>query len=113
MAGQTMTKPRGDKTQRYVFYLGLLLAGIAAIIVFVAVSGADVIDLYGIANFYIAGWDRCPPLNDGNCYGPVPDEGIVWGYLLLEEFGGSPAWQFDFSQTSNNPFAPIIVALVE
>jgi len=76
-------------------------------------SGADVIDLYGIANFYIAGWDRCPPLNDGNCYGPVPDNGIVWGYLLLEEFGGSPAWQFDFSQTSNNPFAPIIVALVE
>ncbi len=41
MAGQTMTKPRGDKTQRYVFYLGLLLAGIAAIIVFVAVNGAD------------------------------------------------------------------------
>ncbi len=41
MAGQTMTKPRGDKSQRYVFYLGLLLAGIAAIIVFVAVNGAD------------------------------------------------------------------------
>jgi Flp pilus assembly protein CpaB len=41
MAGQTMTNPRGDKTQRYVFYLGLLLAGIAAIIVFVAVNGAD------------------------------------------------------------------------
>ncbi len=41
MAGQTMTKPRGDKTQRYVFYLGLLLAGIAAIIVFVAVNGAE------------------------------------------------------------------------
>ena len=41
MAGQTMTKPRGDKTQRYVFYLGLLLAGIAAIIVFMAVNGAD------------------------------------------------------------------------
>jgi len=41
MAGQTIAKPRGDKTQRYVFYLGLLLAGIAAIIVFVAVNGAD------------------------------------------------------------------------
>ena len=39
MAGQTIAKPRGDKTQRYVFYLGLLLAGIAAIIVFVAVNG--------------------------------------------------------------------------
>ena len=41
MAGQTMAKPRGNKTQRYVFYLGLLLAGIAAIIVFVAVNGAE------------------------------------------------------------------------
>jgi len=41
MAGQAMAKPRGNKTQRYVFYLGLLLAGIAAIIVFVAVNGAD------------------------------------------------------------------------
>ena len=41
MAGQAMAKPRGNKTQRYVFYLGLLLAGIAAIIVFVAVNGAE------------------------------------------------------------------------
>lgn len=41
MAGQTITKPRGDKTQRYVFYLGIILAGIAAILVFVAVNGAD------------------------------------------------------------------------
>ncbi len=41
MAGQTIAKPRGDKTQRYVFYLGLLLAGIAAVIVFVAINGAD------------------------------------------------------------------------
>ncbi len=76
-------------------------------------SGAEVVDVYGIANFYIAGWDRCPPLNDGDCYDGVPDTGIVWGYLLLEQFGGSPAWKFDFSQTSNNPFAPVIVALVE
>ena len=41
MAGQTIARPRRDKTQRYVFYLGLLLAGIAAVIVFVAVNGAD------------------------------------------------------------------------
>lgn len=41
MAGQTIARPQGGKTQRYVFYLGLLLAGIAAVIVFVAVSGAD------------------------------------------------------------------------
>ncbi|MCH7835978.1 MAG: Flp pilus assembly protein CpaB [Chloroflexi bacterium] len=41
MAGQTIARPQGGKTQRYVFYLGLLLAGIAAVIVFVAVNGAD------------------------------------------------------------------------
>jgi len=41
MAGQTITKPRGDKTQRYVFYLGIILAAIAAIVVFVAVNSSD------------------------------------------------------------------------
>ncbi|MCH7835979.1 MAG: hypothetical protein IH864_03845 [Chloroflexi bacterium] len=78
-------------------------------------SGFEPIDLYGIANFYIAGWDRCPPHNNGDCTGnpPVTDTGIVWGYLLLEQLGGTAAWQFDFSQSSNNPFAPEIVALVE
>jgi len=78
-------------------------------------QGFDVIDLYGIVNFYIAGWDRCAPLNDGDCSNTPPnsDTGLVWGYLLLEELGGTPAWQFDFSQTSNNPFAPVIVVLVE
>lgn len=39
MAGQTMTRPRTDKTQRYVFFLGLALAAIAAVVVFVAVNG--------------------------------------------------------------------------
>ena len=78
-------------------------------------QGFEEIDVYGIANFYIAGWDRCPPLNDGDCFTdpPVPDTGIVWGYLLLEELGGTPAWQFDFTKQSNNPFAPVIVVLVE
>ncbi|KKK68955.1 hypothetical protein LCGC14_2938860, partial [marine sediment metagenome] len=41
MAGQTIAKPRRDKTQRYVFYLGLLLAAIAAIIAFVAVNSSE------------------------------------------------------------------------
>ncbi|KKK68956.1 hypothetical protein LCGC14_2938870, partial [marine sediment metagenome] len=78
-------------------------------------SGSEIIDIYGIVNFYIAGWDRCAPYGDSDdCGRPKPAEsGIAWGYLLLEELGGTPAWQFDFSQTSNNPFAPVIVALVE
>lgn len=41
MAGQTIAKPRREKTQRYVFYLGVLLAAIAAIVAFVAVRNAD------------------------------------------------------------------------
>ncbi len=78
-------------------------------------GSSEIVDIYGIANFYVAGWDRCPPLHDGDCYGnpPVTDTGIAWGFLLLEELGGTPAWKFDFSQSSNNPFAPVIVALVE
>ena len=78
-------------------------------------QGFDVIDLYGIVNYYIAGWDRCAPLNDGDCSNNPPnsDSGLVWGYLMLEELGGTPAWKFDFSQTSNNPFAPTVVVLVE
>jgi pilus assembly protein CpaB len=41
MAGHTVTRPRGEKTQRYVFYLGIVLAAIAAIVVFVAINSAD------------------------------------------------------------------------
>ena len=41
MAEQAMTRPRRDRSQRYVFYLGLLLAAIAAIIVFVAINSAE------------------------------------------------------------------------
>jgi len=41
MAGRTISRPRPEKTQRYVFFLGVILAAIAAIIVFVALSGAD------------------------------------------------------------------------
>lgn len=41
MAGQTIAKPRGEKRQRYVFYLGVLLATIAAVVAFVAVRNAD------------------------------------------------------------------------
>jgi pilus assembly protein CpaB len=41
MAGRTITRPRADRSQRYVFFLGILLAAVAAIIVFVAVSAAD------------------------------------------------------------------------
>jgi Flp pilus assembly protein CpaB len=57
MAGQTMTKPRGDKTQRYVFYLGLLLAGISAIIVFAAVNSGGSSGGGGDVPVVVAGQD--------------------------------------------------------
>jgi len=41
MAEQAMTRPRRDRSQRYVFYLGVALAAIAAIIVFVAINSAE------------------------------------------------------------------------
>jgi pilus assembly protein CpaB len=41
MAGQTVAKKFGGRSQRLVFFLGLVLAAIAAVIVFAAVSGAD------------------------------------------------------------------------
>jgi len=41
MAGRTVAKKFGGRSQRLVFFLGLLLAAIAAAVVFAAVNGAD------------------------------------------------------------------------
>lgn len=41
MAGQTVAKKFGGRSQRLVLFLGLVLAAIAAVIVFAAVNGAD------------------------------------------------------------------------
>ncbi len=69
-------------------------------------ASAD-IDVYGIAHFYLAGWDGnslCFPLPDGSerC-------GSVWGYLM-----NSPASTAEVAFTLEFiPFAPTGVALVE
>ncbi len=41
MAGHTVAKKFGGRSQRLVLFLGLVLAAIAAVIVFAAVNGAD------------------------------------------------------------------------
>ena len=72
-------------------------------------SSAD-ISIYGIAIFYIAGWDRAPAWGNGDADGD-PNSGYVWGYLL-EDIPVSPAWQMDWG-VSENPFAPVGFFLVE
>jgi hypothetical protein len=71
-------------------------------------------EIYAIDNFYIAGWDRSGPWGTGDSDGD-PDSGMVWGYLIQSELGATPAWEFSFDASSagNNPFAPVITALVE
>ena len=78
---------------------------IAVIKDFPSSGSSESTQIYAVDNFYIAGWDRNAPWGK-------PD-GMVWGYLLQNELVASPAWQFDFSNQSNNPFAPVIVAIVE
>jgi len=73
-------------------------------------SSAD-ISIYGVAMFYIAGWDRSPPWGDGGPDPGDPDTGYVWGYLLTS-IPVTPAWQIEWD-VSENPFAPVGFFLVE
>lgn len=73
-------------------------------------SSAD-ISIYGIAIFYIAGWDRTPPWGDGGPDAGDPSTGYVWGYLLTD-IPVTPAWQIEWD-VSENPFAPVGFFLVE
>ena len=63
-------------------------------------SSAD-ISIYGLAIFYIAGWQ----------FPPDPTNGYVWGYLLTD-IPVTPAWQVQWD-VSENPFAPVGFFLVE
>ena len=66
------------------------------------------IAVYGIANFYLAGWDK---QGNGDDSDGVPVDGYVWGYLM-ESMPANPAWDIEWGN-SNNPFAPIVITLVE
>jgi hypothetical protein len=71
-------------------------------------SSADVI-VYGIGDFYLAEWDRCNPLGNGDCDG-APGSGMVWGFMVPGT--AKPSWEFKWGDT-DNPFAPVVVKLVE
>jgi hypothetical protein len=72
-------------------------------------QSADV-EIWGLATFYIADWDRDPPYGDGDLDGD-PDGGMVWGYLVP---GTSlPVWIVEWGWDSDNPFSPEVIVLVE
>ncbi len=68
------------------------------------------IEIWGLASFYIAGWDRWPPWGNGS-NPPPPTDGMVWGYLIPAT--SLPAWSVQWGWDSNNPFAPLVVVLVK
>lgn len=68
------------------------------------------IDIWGLATFYIADWDRNPPYGNGN-KPPPPSEGMVWGYLIPAT--SQPAWSVQWGWDSANPFAPLVIVLVK
>jgi Flp pilus assembly protein TadG len=60
------------------------------------------VDIWGLASFYIAGWDRKAPWGDG---------GMVWGYLIPAT--SLPAWSVKWGWDNANPFAPLVIVLVK
>ena len=72
-------------------------------------SSANV-EIWGLATFYVAGWDRWPPRGNGDNDGD-PNGGMVWGYLVPAS--SVPAWSVQWGWDSANPFAPLVIALVK
>jgi hypothetical protein len=68
------------------------------------------IQIWGLASFYIAGWDRWPPWGNGN-NPPPPNDGMVWGYLIPAT--SLPAWSVKWGWDNANPFAPLVIVLVK
>lgn len=85
-------------------------------------GGASDREVLGLAVFYIAGWDRKGPWGDASgtataacgtaSGGGTWPCGMVWGYLL---FGQNPDNRFLLDQISDepNPFAPLLIALID
>jgi hypothetical protein len=69
--------------------------------------------VYGLAIFYIAGWDRTNPYGDFDYDGDGTGE-YVWGYLLPPE-RVLPAMSLlvDPDNPSTNPLAPLLAVLIE
>lgn len=68
------------------------------------------VEIWGLATFYVAGWDRWPPRGNGDRDGEPPS-GMVWGYLVPAT--SLPAWSVQWGWDSANPFAPLVIVLVK
>lgn len=68
------------------------------------------IDIWGLASFYIAGWDRWPPYGNGSTP-PPPGDGMIWGYMIPA--ASLPSWSVRWGWDSNNPFSPLVIVLVK
>jgi hypothetical protein len=68
------------------------------------------VEIWGLATFYVAGWDRWPPRGNGDQDGNPPG-GMVWGYLIPAT--SLPAWSVQWGWDSANPFAPLVIVLVK
>ncbi len=68
------------------------------------------IQIWGLASFYIARWDRWPAYGNGN-NPPPPNNGMVWGYLVPAT--SLPSWSVRWGWDSANPFAPLAIVLVK
>ena len=70
------------------------------------------VEILGIATFYIISWDRQPPYGNVDVDGDTTeDDAMVWGYFM-ENVPVIPAWNIVWGY-SDDPFAPIIISLVE
>ncbi|OGO45899.1 MAG: hypothetical protein A2W34_00225 [Chloroflexi bacterium RBG_16_64_32] len=84
--------------------------GVAIIDAFPPQGQSANVQIWGIATFYIAGWDRWPPRGNGDQDGN-PASGMVWGYLVPDT--ALPAWTVSWGWDSTNPFAPLVIVLVK
>jgi hypothetical protein len=77
----------------------------------------------GVATFAIVGWDRTNPYNDAQgtagivCGGTVPNKtpayscGSVWGFFIKDAI--PPDFLLNQIGDTDNPFAPLLIALVD
>lgn len=88
-------------------------------------GGSDALTVLGVAKFYIASWNRVDNKDAHGtateaCSRSVDDDdganfacGMVWGYLITDEDILAPGFLLDQIGDTANPFAPLLIALVE
>ena len=119
--------PFFDQHFPFVTSCDFRLVSIPILQAFPATGASEDILVLGVSTFAIAGWDRTNP--NGNAVGrpgyecddpppgPPPDPGeyfecgMVWGYLIADAF--PPDTLVNSISETANPFAPLLIAMVE